>query len=166
VCACGGTWVCGCAQLVPTLYEDPTSLRTDNCIYIVLMSTEIMQIRKAILMTYLKVLPQCFFRKSKNLCQNHNVLFTDTIPLGSIPIRGRDFFTTAPRLALGPTKPPRGSLATGEGVGAHQGSHSPPSNVKIKNTWKYTSSPSHILMVWCLIKHRGNFTSIQILSNC
>jgi len=36
VCACVCVCVCVCvyAHLVPALYEDPTSLRADNCTYI------------------------------------------------------------------------------------------------------------------------------------
>jgi hypothetical protein len=32
ICVCA--WVCGYAHLVLALYEDPTSLRADNCTYI------------------------------------------------------------------------------------------------------------------------------------
>jgi hypothetical protein len=32
--------------------------------------------------------------------------------------------------------------------------HSPPSNAKVKNVWSYTSTPSYIFMLWCLVKHR------------
>jgi uncharacterized integral membrane protein len=31
-------WVCGYAHLVPALYEDPTSLRADNCTYTVVIN--------------------------------------------------------------------------------------------------------------------------------
>jgi len=47
--------------------------------------------------------------------------------------------------------------------------HSPPYSVKGKNVWSYTSTPPvHlavwckicVFMVWCLLKHRDNFTLI------
>jgi hypothetical protein len=27
-----------------------------------------------------------------------------------------------------------------------------------KNTWRYVSTPEYVFMVWCLVKHRNNFT--------
>jgi len=36
--------------------------------------------------------------------------------------------------------------------------HSPPSGAEVKNVWHYTSSPQYIFIVWCLVKHRDNFT--------
>jgi hypothetical protein len=41
--------------------------------------------------------------------------------------------------------------------------HSPPSSAEVKNTWSYTYASSSIFMVWCLIKHRGNFTYFILL---
>jgi hypothetical protein len=32
--------------------------------------------------------------------------------------------------------------------------HSSPSSAEIKNAWSYTSIPSYVFLVWCLIKHR------------
>jgi hypothetical protein len=34
---------------------------------------------------------------------------------------------------------------------------SPPSRAEVKNAWSYTSTLSYVFMVWCLVKHRGNF---------
>jgi hypothetical protein len=31
---------------------------------------------------------------------------------------------------------------------------SPPSSIKFKNAWSYTSIPPYVSMVWCLVKHR------------
>jgi hypothetical protein len=40
----------------------------------------------------------------------------------------------------------------------HEADHSPPSSAKVKNAWSYTSTPQYVLMAWCLVKHRDNFT--------
>jgi hypothetical protein len=54
-------------------------------------------------------------------------------------------FTTAPRMALGPTQPPMqwvpGALSLGVKWPGHECDHSPPSNAKVKNAWSYTSTP-------------------------
>jgi len=39
--------------------------------------------------------------------------------------------------------------------------HSPPSSSKIKKAWRYTSTLQEVLMAWCLVKHRDNFTLIR-----
>jgi hypothetical protein len=39
--------------------------------------------------------------------------------------------------------------------------HSPPSSAEVKNEWNYTSTPQYVFMVWCLVKHRDNFTFMQ-----
>jgi hypothetical protein len=36
--------------------------------------------------------------------------------------------------------------------------HSPPSSAEVKHAWSYTSAPPYVFMVWCLVKHRDNFT--------
>jgi hypothetical protein len=38
---------------------------------------------------------------------------------------------------------------------------SPPCRTEIKNTWSYTSTPTHVCVALCLIKHRGNLTLIR-----
>jgi hypothetical protein len=43
--------------------------------------------------------------------------------------------------------------------------HSPPSSAKVKNVQTYTSTHSHIFMVWCLVKHRDNFTFTTVNGN-
>jgi hypothetical protein len=42
--------------------------------------------------------------------------------------------------------------------------HSPPSIAEVKNAWSYTFTPQYVFMVWCLVKHRDNFTFIFIPS--
>jgi len=34
----------------------------------------------------------------------------------------------------------------------------PFSNFGDDNVWSYTSTPQYVFMVWCLVKHRDNFT--------
>jgi hypothetical protein len=36
--------------------------------------------------------------------------------------------------------------------------HSPPSSAKVKNAWSYIPTHPYVLMAWCLVKHRDNFT--------
>jgi len=36
--------------------------------------------------------------------------------------------------------------------------HSPQSSVDVKNAYSCTSTPPYALILWCLIKHRDNFT--------
>jgi hypothetical protein len=42
--------------------------------------------------------------------------------------------------------------------------HSFPSSAMVENAWIYTSTPSNVFMVWCLVKHRDNFTVMMLLS--
>jgi hypothetical protein len=71
-------------------------------------------------------------------------------------------FTTASRMALGPTQPPiqwvSGALSLGVKRPEREADHSLPSSAKVKNAWSYTSIPRYVFMVWCLVKHRDNFT--------
>jgi len=39
----------------------------------------------------------------------------------------------------------------------HETGHSLPYNAEVKNAWSHTSTPSYVFMIWCLLKHRGNF---------
>jgi hypothetical protein len=34
---------------------------------------------------------------------------------------------------------------------------------RLKNAWSYTSTPQYVFMVWCLVKHRDNFTFTIII---
>jgi hypothetical protein len=36
--------------------------------------------------------------------------------------------------------------------------HSPPFCAEVKNAWICTSTPQYVLMAWCLVKHKDNFT--------
>jgi hypothetical protein len=71
-------------------------------------------------------------------------------------------FTTASGTALGPTQPPiqwvTGAVSLGVKRPGREADHSPPSSAEIKNAWNYTSTPQYAFMVWCLVKHRDNFT--------
>jgi len=55
-------------------------------------------------------------------------------------------FSTASRLAPGPTQPPPqwepGALSPGVKWPGHEANHSPSSSAKFKNAWHYTSTPN------------------------
>jgi hypothetical protein len=36
--------------------------------------------------------------------------------------------------------------------------YSPPSSAEVKNAWSYTFTLQYVFMLWCLVKHRDNFT--------
>jgi hypothetical protein len=40
--------------------------------------------------------------------------------------------------------------------------HSPPSSAEVKNAWRYTSTPQYVLLSWCLVKHKDNFTVLYL----
>jgi hypothetical protein len=42
---------------------------------------------------------------------------------------------------------------------------SPPSSAEVKNARGYTSTPQHVFMAWCLVKHRDNFTFYPNFAN-
>jgi hypothetical protein len=49
------------------------------------------------------------------------------------------------------------------GSGAHLGSY--PVGAEgyfVKNMWSYTSTPQYVFMVWCVIKHRNDFTFLGV----
>jgi hypothetical protein len=52
----------------------------------------------------------------------------------------------------------RGALTSGEKPSVREANHSPPSNVKAKNLWSYTSTPQCFFMALCFVKHRNKFT--------
>jgi hypothetical protein len=35
-----------------------------------------------------------------------------------------------------------------------------PSSAEVENVWSYTPTPQYVLMAWCLVKHKDNFTFI------
>jgi hypothetical protein len=39
-----------------------------------------------------------------------------------------------------------------------QADHSDSYNAEVKNEWSYTSTVPRVILAWCLIMHRGNFT--------
>jgi hypothetical protein len=40
--------------------------------------------------------------------------------------------------------------------------HSPPTILKVKQAWSYTSTPQSVFMAWSLIKRRNNFIFYNI----
>jgi hypothetical protein len=52
---------------------------------------------------------------------------------------------------------PAGGLFSGVKRLGCEANHLPPSSAEVKNAWRYTSTPQYV-MVWCLVKHRDNFT--------
>jgi hypothetical protein len=70
-------------------------------------------------------------------------------------------FTTASRMALGPTQPPiqlvSGALSLGVKRPGCEADHSHPSSAEVRNAWSYTSNPPIRLHARCLIRHRGSF---------
>jgi hypothetical protein len=40
--------------------------------------------------------------------------------------------------------------------------HSYPSSAKVKNAWRYTSTPIYIFMAWYVAKHRDNYQYLYI----
>jgi len=65
-------------------------------------------------------------------------------------------FTTASRMAPGPTQPPiqsvPGALSLRVKRPRSETDHSPPSYDEVKNTWSYTTTPQYAFMAWCSIK--------------
>jgi hypothetical protein len=67
--------------------------------------------------------------------------------------QGRDFFSSPPRLdrQWGPHSLPSNGyqgLSPGGKADGHEADHSPPSNVEVKNAWRYTSTPPYVFAVW------------------
>jgi hypothetical protein len=75
--------------------------------------------------------------------------------------RGIFLFTSASKLALGPTQLPLqwvpGILSAGEKRPRRSADPSPRNSAEVKNAWGYTSTIPYIFMSWCLVKHRNNF---------
>jgi hypothetical protein len=51
-----------------------------------------------------------------------------------------------------------GVFAPGVKRPGREADHLPPS-VEVKKSWRYTSTSQYVFMLWCLVKHRDNFTS-------
>jgi hypothetical protein len=69
---------------------------------------------------------------------------------------------------LGPTQSPNqlepGALSPGVKRQVYESDNSPPSNAELKNAWIYISTTPYVLMMWCLIKHRDNFTFLTFVT--
>jgi hypothetical protein len=68
-----------------------------------------------------------------------------------VPVRSKKFlFSVLSRLALRPTKPPiqwvTGTLPLRVKQLESEADHSPPTSAEVKETWIYTSIPSHVFM--------------------
>jgi hypothetical protein len=88
---------------------------------------------------------------------------------GSTPGRDRDSLSSPPHLdrLWRPTHLPilwvrGGGLFSGVGWLGREAEHSAPSGAEVKNAWSYTSTPQYVFMVWCLVKHRDNFTLVAV----
>jgi hypothetical protein len=42
----------------------------------------------------------------------------------------------------------------------YEANYSPSSVGEVKNVWNYTSIPPYVIIAWCIIKHKDNFTFI------
>jgi hypothetical protein len=77
-------------------------------------------------------------------------------------------FSTVSRPALRSTHPPilsnGGPILSGKVATAWSWCLSL-SSVEVKNVWSYICTPpTYIFIAWCLIKHRDNFTFLQMLN--
>jgi hypothetical protein len=75
-------------------------------------------------------------------------------------------FTTASRLALGPTQTPiqraTDALSLGIKRPGREVDHSPQSSKEVSNAWSYTSTPQYAFKVWCSVKSSLDFWSSDL----
>jgi hypothetical protein len=99
--------------------------------------------------------------------RNSSVSTVTRLPAGQLGFDSRQghgifLILTASRLALGPTEPPAqwetGALSPGVEMPGREADHSPASSAEVKNAWSYTSTLPYVLMAWCLVKCRVNFS--------
>jgi hypothetical protein len=68
-------------------------------------------------------------------------------------------FTTASRMALGPTQPPiqwtPGALSLRVKRPRRDPDHSPSAAAEVRNVRSYTSTPQYAFMAWCSVKAQG-----------
>jgi hypothetical protein len=63
------------------------------------------------------------------------------------------------RPTLSPIQRILGAISLGKKLSGWEADHSPLSSVKVENAWRYISTPLHIFMAWCLIRHKDNLIS-------
>jgi hypothetical protein len=83
--------------------------------------------------------------------------------MGLIPGRDRDFSLHHHVQTCSGAHPASYPMGTGGSytrvnVAKHEADQSPLSSAEVKNTCSYTSTSLYIFMVWCLVKHKDNFT--------
>jgi hypothetical protein len=80
-------------------------------------------------------------------------------------IIGREIFLfTAFLPTLGPIQPAMQCVQEVTLPGCDN-DHSHSQSVKVKNVWHYTSTPSYMFMVWCLIMHRQTLPLLHFTCN-
>jgi hypothetical protein len=65
-----------------------------------------------------------------------------------------------------PASCPMGIKALSLGVKqpGREADNSPPCSAEVKNAWIYTPLPQYVFIAWCSVKHRDNFTFIEMFS--
>jgi hypothetical protein len=53
-------------------------------------------------------------------------------------------------------------MGTGGTSVEHKADHSPESSGEVKDAWSYNSTPAHVLMEWCLIKHKMSLHDVVL----
>jgi hypothetical protein len=54
------------------------------------------------------------------------------------------------------------NLSPGVKLAEREADYSLPSSAEVQCAWRYTSTPPHVLMSWCQIKPKGNFTFFNL----
>jgi hypothetical protein len=83
-----------------------------------------------------------------------------------VPVGFKNFhFSISSKPALGSTQP---SIPWVRGLSprvkqqGREADHSPRTSAEVKKMWIYTSTPPHVLMAQCLVKHRNSFTFLPL----
>jgi hypothetical protein len=77
------------------------------------------------------------------------------------------FSATASRPTLGPMqlrilKWVPGALSLVVERSGREADHSPPSSAEVKNAWSYTSTYLYVFMVWYVVKHSDNYSTLPL----